>query len=99
MFAPEAIDHPAGTVKVAPPGVTLGVSADTCCGAAEALDCDIASGAKAANARKAKAKALRTVRYLDMQVTPCLGKYCIEMRSCETSDTSNNDTCKTIHAA
>jgi len=72
-------------VKVAPPGVTLGVSADTCCGVAEALDCDIARGARTANA--SKAKAITTVLHFDMQVTPCLGKYCIEMRRCETNDT------------
>ena len=35
MFLPVAIDHPAGTVNVAPPGVSRGVSAATRCSPAE----------------------------------------------------------------
>src|SRR5271163_1856974 len=67
---PVTIDQPAGTVKVAPPGVTRGVSAATCSGAdLKPIDCGDAAGLEA-NARGAKAanarKAARTIRYMDI---------------------------------
>src|SRR5438270_343975 len=73
IFFPVTIDQPEGTVKVAPPGVTRGVSAatrcadlvSTACGDAAMLEADVAVCAKVVNARKAT----RAVRYMDMGVT------------------------------
>jgi hypothetical protein len=70
-FLPVTIDHPEGTVKVAPPGVTRVVSAATrsgadlasaACGDPGALEADVALCANVVNARKAT----RAVRCMDM---------------------------------
>ena len=74
IFFPVTIDQPEGTVKVAPPGVTCGVSAATRCGAelasaacgdAAMLEANVALCEKVVNVRKAS----RAVRYMDMGVT------------------------------
>jgi hypothetical protein len=72
MFLPVAIDHPAGTVNVAPPGVSRGVSvatraspaelAATACGDADVLEAGNAFGAKTESARSTN----RAVRRMDM---------------------------------
>ncbi|PYX36958.1 MAG: hypothetical protein DMG75_08755, partial [Acidobacteria bacterium] len=65
---PVTIDQPEGTMKVAPPGVTRGVSAATrsgtsaACGDGGRLEADVALWGKVVNARKATA----AVRYMDM---------------------------------
>jgi len=65
------IDQPEGTVKVAPPGVTRGVSAairsgadlaSAACGDAGRLAADVTLCAKVVNARRAT----RAVRYMDI---------------------------------
>jgi len=56
MFLMVSIDQPAGTVNVAPPGVTRGVSADTrspACGDAGAAQVKVGLAAKGLNATKA----------------------------------------------
>jgi len=70
-FFPLTIDQPEGTMKVAPPGVTRGVSAATRsgadlasadCGDAARLETHVAPCPKVVNARKGT----RAVRYMDM---------------------------------
>jgi hypothetical protein len=70
-FLPVTTDHPEGTVKAPPPGVTRGVSAairsgadfaSAACGDAGGLEADVALCAKVAKARKAR----RAVRCVDM---------------------------------
>src|SRR5712692_11966387 len=74
-FLPVAIDHPVGTVKVAPAGVTRGVSAANRSGAdlvSAWVDAEDVGPAAAPNARVASVKANRTnraVRRIDMWVT------------------------------
>jgi hypothetical protein len=81
MFVPVSIDHPAGTVKVAPPGVTRGVSAATV-SAAVAAACpltvivpaaiaDEAPDAETHVAISASAQsASRVVRMIDIESIP-----------------------------
>jgi hypothetical protein len=72
MFLAVTIDQPEGTVNVAPPGDTRGVSAATfsgadfasACGCGAGLEADAAPGAKAANARKV----IRAGRYSDIDM-------------------------------
>lgn len=69
-FLPVTIDQPEGTVKVAPPGVTLGVSIANRSGADFAgadwddggVESDAAPSAKLVNARRAA----RTIRSMDI---------------------------------
>jgi hypothetical protein len=70
-FLPATIDQPEGTVKVAPPGVTRGVStvsrsgadlASAACGDAGGLEADVALCVKVVNTRRAT----RAFRYMDM---------------------------------
>jgi len=71
MCLPVPIDHPEGTVNVAPPGVTRGASADTRSGVDLAsCDCGVVGeaevfGAFSANVLNAR-KASRAVRYFDI---------------------------------